>query len=498
MPKFDVDVNGQTYEVDAPDERTAWAYAKQKHDAASAPAAPAAPRDRTLGEQVRTLPQDLARQLALTGRNVVTGATAIPGIFADASMAGYNLLTGGNQQMPTEALQGAMTRMGVPEARTGLERGLGMLQSAAVGGKTPMPKIGPQAPANFQRAPTNLENEFAATQPAGYVVPPSTIKPTAGNVALESVGGKIATAQTASLRNQEVTNRLASQSVGLSANQPLTPAALKNVRETAGAAYQKLGNVGRITPDLDFYSDIARIRSGIAQIQRDFPTANVASGDKIDDLVQSLQRPGFDSRSGLEYIKELRKSAVGNLTGQNATDPANRALGTAQQKAADALEDIIERQLAQTGNQSLVDEFRAARQLIAKTYTVQNALETTGNVNAAKLAQLLRKDRPLSPELTTAARFAGAFPKAAAMPERIGGPGVSALDATMAGAGGALGLALQSPQTAAAALAFPFARYGARNLALSEALQRGLLKPSRGLPSWAMGTAAGAAAQDQE
>lgn len=496
MPKFDVDVNGQTYEVDAPDERTAWAYAKQKHAAASAPAAPAAPRDRTLGEQVRTLPQDMARQLALTGRNVVTGVTAIPGMAADATMAVYNLLTGSNQQMPTEALQRAMTRMGVPEARTGLERGLGMLQSAAVGGKTPMPKIGPQVPANFQRAPTNLETEFAATRPAGYVVPPSTIKPTAGNVALESVGGKIATAQTASLRNQEVTNRLAARSVGLSPNQPLTVDALKHIRTKAGQAYENLGKSGRIQPDLDFYADLSRIRSNITQIQRDFPRANVAAGDEIGDLVKSLQEPGFNARSGLAYIKELRKSATSNLL--KADDPAKRSLGTAQQQAADALEDMIERQLAQTGNQSLVDEFRAARQLIAKTYTVQNALETTGNVNAAKLAQLLRKDRPLSPELTTAARFAGAFPKAAAMPERVAGPGVSALDAGVAGAGGALGLALQSPQTAAAALAFPFARYGARNLALSEALQRGLLKPSRGLPSWAMGTAAGAAAQDQE
>jgi hypothetical protein len=358
--------------------------------------------------------------------------------------------------------------------------------------------MGAQAPANFQRAPTNVEREFAATRGAGYVVPPSTIKPTMGNVAVESLGGKIATAQTASLRNQEVTNALASRSVGLSPNQPLTPAALKNLRETAGQAYRRLGNVGRITPDLDFYSDISRIRSGIAQIQKDFPKANVSAGDEIESLVKSLQRPGFDSRSGLEYIKDLRKSAVGNLTGQNAADPAKRSLGAAQQQAADALEDMIERQLAQTGNQSLVDDFRAARQLIAKTYTVQNALETTGNVNAAKLAQLLRKDKPLSPELTTAARFAGAFPKAAAMPERIGGPGVSALDATMAGAGGALGLALQSPQTAAAALAFPFARYGARNLALSEALQRNLLNPSRVPPRWAMGAGAGAMADREQ
>jgi hypothetical protein len=84
------------------------------------------------------------------------------------------------------------------------------------------------------------------------------------------------------------------------------------------------------------------------------------------------------------------------------------------------------------------------------------------------------------------------------MPERIGGPGVSALDATMAGAGGLLGITMQSPQTAAAALAFPFARYGARNLALSEALQRNLLNPSRVPPRWAMGAGAGAMADREQ
>lgn len=494
MPKFRIE--GQVYDALNPKEAYAQ-HASRNGANASQPSEP--PSERTLGEQFKTLPKDLARQLALTGRNVVTGVTAIPGMAADATMAGYNLLSGDNQQMPTQALQGAITRVGVPEAQTNLERGLGIVQSAMVGGKVPMPQMGAKAPANFKRAPTNIEREFSATKDAGYVVPPSTIKPTMGNVALESLGGKIATAQTASLRNQEVTNKLASQAVGLSPNQPLTLSALKDVRETAGKAYQKLGNVGRITPDLDFYADISRIRSGIAQIQRDFPKANIGAGNKIDDLVKSMQRPGFDSKSGLEYIKELRKSAVGNLTGVNAVDPANRSLGTAQQKAADALEDMIERQLSQTGNQPLVDEFRAARQLIAKSYTVQNALETSGNVNASKLAALLRKDRPLSPELTTAARFAGSFPKAAAIPERIGGAGVSALDATMAGAGGALGLALQSPYTAATALAFPFARYGARNLALSKALQNGLLKTPRKFPNSSTGAVAGAMAGiDQE
>lgn len=487
MPKYSIE--GKVYEAATPEE------AYSKHDAAIAQ--PAAPASRSLGEQVRTLPQDMARQLALTGRNIVTGATAIPGIFADAAMAGVNLATGGNQQMPTQALQAAMTRAGVPEAQTGLERGLGAVQSALAGARIPMPQMGAQAPANFQRVPTNVEREFAATRGAGYVVPPSTIKPTMGNVAVESLGGKIATAQAASLRNQEVTNALASRSVGLSPNQPLTPAALKDVRAKAGQVYEQVANIGRISPDTDFFTDIAKIRAASSRVQQDFPDASLAAADKIDDLVKSLARPGFDSRSGLEYIKTLRQQASDNLTGANITSES-RALGNAQRQAADAIEDLIARQVAQSGNPQLMKQFDEARRLIAKTYTVQNALETTGNVNAAKLAQLLRKDRPLSPELTTAARFAGAFPRAAAMPERIGGPGVSALDAWTAAGGAGLGAAFQSPAAAVPLIAMPFARYGARNLALSEALQRNLLNPSRVPPRWAMGAGAGAMADREQ
>jgi hypothetical protein len=83
---------------------------------------------------------------------------------------------------------------------------------------------------------------------------------------------------------------------------------------------------------------------------------------------------------------------------------------------------MVGRHLTKIDRPELAEQFNNARKQIAKTYTVQGALETTGNVNASKLAALLRKDKPLSPELEQAARFAGAFPKASAVPERSGSP----------------------------------------------------------------------------
>ena len=481
MPRYEVE--GKIYTANSPDE------AYEMHDRATT-------KGRSLADQLRTLPQDMLRQGGLAARNIVTGVTGIPGMAADAAMAGYNLATGSNQQMPSEALQQTMTRMGLPEAETGLERGLGMVQSAMAGSRVPMPQVGQQAPANFQRAPTVAEREFAQAQKAGYVVPPASVKPSVGNVALESVGGKAAVQQLASGRNQEVTNSLAARSVGLSENQPITQANLREIRNKAGDVYKAIKSVGRIAPDEQYFDDLAALRESTAQIAKDFPDANIGSAKEVDDLVKSLAQPSFDAKSAIEYIKQLRKAATGHLSGANAADPAKQSLGMAQRDAAAALEEMVGRHLQQSGNPQLAKQFDEARRLIAKTYTVEGALETTGNVNAAKLAALLRKGKPLSPELEQAARFAGAFPKASAIPERSGSPGVSALDAAMT-AGGAVALPVigQSPF---GALVYPAARYGARNLALSKALQQGLTKQPRKLPRGVVGAAAGAYGAGQE
>lgn len=454
------------------------------------------PEGPSISDQIRTLPQDMLRQGGLAARNIITGVTGIPGMAADAAMSLYNLASGSQQQMPSEALQRTLTQAGLPEPQTGLERGLGMVQSAMAGSRAPMPQVGRQAPANFQPAPTMAEREFTQASKAGYVAPPASVRPSVRNVALESVAGKAATQQIASGKNQEITNALASRSVGLPPNQTITPEALRDVRTAAGNVYKEVKNTGRINADRQFIQDLRGVRQVTSEISKDFPEADIGSAEAIDKLVKSLAKRSFDAKSAVAYMKELRKASTANLSGINAADPAKLSLGQAQRNAADALEEMVGRHLANQGRPDLAREFDQARRLIAKTYTVEGALETTGNVNAAKLANLLRKGKPLSPELETAARFAGAFPKAAAVPEKSGSPGVSALDfAFTAGGAATLPFIGQDPYLA---LAYPGLRYGARNIALSRALQRGLTKPPRGPMPRTVGATAGAIAAQEE
>jgi hypothetical protein len=110
-------------------------------------------------------------------------------------------------------------------------------------------------------------------------------------------------------------------------------------------------------------------------------------------------------------------------------DPKLKTLAAAQQKAAAAIEDMVERHLEANGQPDLASAWDGARVHIAKTYSVQNALDGAGHVDATKLGKQLIKGKPLSGELETAANFANAFPKAArVLPGKESMPGMSPLD----------------------------------------------------------------------
>jgi hypothetical protein len=138
---------------------------------------------------------------------------------------------------------------------------------------------------------------------------------------------------------------------------------------------------------------------------------------------------------------------------------------------ATRIENALENYAKALGYNELLPELRNARQLIAKTYTVESALnQTTGSVNAQKLASDLNKGKPLSAELKQAAEFAQRFPKAAKTPEQMGSlPQFSPLDVT---AGAGLSAILQDPM----ALASIGVRPVARALALSPIVQNRLAR----------------------
>ena len=139
-------------------------------------------------------------------------------------------------------------------------------------------------------------------QQAGYVLPPTQVKPSLLNRLLEGTAGKLTTAQNASYANQEVTNKLASKALGLPENEVLTPEILNNVRDKAGIAYENLRLSGRINPDLSYQKQLDDVVKDFRMAENDFkrsaPRAEV-------DLIESLKSKSFDANSAVSKINLL-------------------------------------------------------------------------------------------------------------------------------------------------------------------------------------------------
>jgi hypothetical protein len=305
----------------------------------------------------------------------------------------------------------------------------------------------------------------------GYTVPPTQAGGGVVNRFLEGLAGKLSTLQEASVRNQEVTNKLATKSLGLSEDTILSPEVLKSVRQEAGKVYDGISNAGIIIPKKNFGDALDKIGENAVKAEMNFPNA---TSKQILDVVGSLRKDAFDAGSAVSRIKQLRTEA------DMAYRQGNNELGKATKDAASALEDAIESHLTQLNQPDALNKFKEARQLIAKTYTVEKAMNTTtGTVNAQKLAARLQAGKPMSGELKDIAQFGQAFPRASKTPESIGGTiGISPLDFTAAGlSGGAALLSGEDKATSGAlSLATLLARPGARKLVLSAPMQKHLIQ----------------------
>lgn len=408
-------------------------------------------------------------------RPIVKAGTAIPGIFADAAMGAYNLATGQSNELPTQATNRVLDEHTIKPQ--GLGRAAEVVSETLIGSKIPLPSVGKQAPRGFVPPDPELtatQQTFKQARSAGYVVPPATLKPTVGNVAAESVAGKAAVQQLASRKNQRVTNSLVAKGLGLGEDTQLTPKVLDEIRKKSGRVYDAVAKSGEVVTDPTYLDDLAAISKQSQEIAASFPDANVGKSAEVENLINSLLRDKFDSKAGLEYLKELRKAASANLSGVNAADPAKVALGRAQRDAASALEDQVMRHLESQGKGALAGAFDKARVLIAKTYSAEKALNpATGNINARALATELKRGKPLSGEFETVAKFAAAFPKAA--DEVLTSPGVSALDAALTAGGATTLSATGGLAVAPIALAWPAARFATRQGLLTDTMQNRLL-----------------------
>ena len=246
---------------------------------------------------------------------------------------------------------------------------------------------------------------------AGYVVPPSQVSSSlTGNAVEGLVARTTPTERVASVRNSHVTNRLVKRDLGLSTKQPVTDATFDNLRKDAGQAYDAVKKSGvPIKADEAFKSALEKIKSSdYGQAASEY--GDVLGNEKVDNLVKGINKEEVSPTAAVEMVKELRRRATKNLKAWD--DLEKQDLGQAQRKAAQALEDLIERNLSSAGKSNLVKAWKEARVSIAKTYDAEAAWDGQ-NFSAKQLAKLEDKGSPLTGGMAQAAQFARHFPKAA-------------------------------------------------------------------------------------
>jgi hypothetical protein len=419
----------------------------------------------------------VAEARALDAPLMKTTAGKIGNFGGNIAMLAPASMIPGAATVPGAAMVGAAMGAMQPSVSTGETLGnIALGGVGGAGGQLAANKLGSLAQAVVDKRAAAFgaqqaadAQKFAAAKAGadvGYVVPPADMNPGMMTEVLSGLSGKIKTAQVASARNQSVTDNLARKAIGLNAGDDLTNDVLQGIRNQAAQAYGPVKNAGTVTADKQFLSALDNIASTYQGAAKSFPGLK---NDGVGDLIASLKQQQFDAGSAVDATKVLREMA------DKAYRSGDTGMGKAAKQASNELEGMLERHLQAQGNTEALQAFQEARKLIAKTYTVQKALnEQTGNVSAQTLAKELGKGKPLSGELRTIAQMGQAFPKATqALKEAP--KATSPLDWAM---GVMTSAGAQNPIP----LALVGARPVARSLLLSGPMQRAALQPEAFTP----------------
>lgn len=433
-------------------------------------------RDTGRTEKQKQIQQQIDEAKSLDAPLLATGAGRTGSIIGQSVAAAPAALIPGGQTLAGGALIGA---------------GLGALQPVATGdSRLRNTELGAAGGAIGSAAGKvmggianalgkSVESPAATAIASGRKLPPSMAKIEGANPGLitqfaESLAGKTRIEQGASLHNENVNTRVIRKGLGLPEGDEIHPQEIEQLRSDAGDAYEEVKRVpGSFNPNIRQRAELDRIGGVARRVAAKYP--GIFKNDKIEALVDSIKQGGMSADEAIEITKKLRFDANANIGSQDAQ---TKALGLAQKRAASVVEDMLSDHLQAKGSAGLYRGFTQARQLIAKSYDVENSLTSRGKINAVKLANLSKKRR-LSDELLEVAEFGKRFGGAARDTSKAGsrlGPAISKPElgaAAIAAAAGHGGAAAKLGH-AAALTGVPWL---ARKAVLSAPVQRAMISP---------------------
>ncbi len=280
---------------------------------------------------------DLPRQLGLTARAAITGATSLPAIGADALTGLINLIAGKQVMQPSsQALQSLMTRAGVPEPQTAQERVVQDIGGAMAGVSGPgllAGKMGPVAKEFFMGSPQAQAAAAIGGAAAGGTARESDLGPVAQTLA----------AITGSIAPGGVT---ASQALGRGAKEAVRPfteagrevitgnvlrslardpeAAIKAAESYQAKVPGYMPTTAQATRDLGLVSAETPIRSmaSMGQFEAQTSAANQARLKILDQLAKDKTALEGAIKKRDEITAPLREQAFSNPVDETAFNTA--------------------------------------------------------------------------------------------------------------------------------------------------------------------------------
>lgn len=373
---------------------------------------------------------------------------------------------------------------GLDKAQDAKDEALPRAALDVIGNLAPM-LIGPKAIKTEAEIPRT--NAFKDARDLGLVIPPSFAAIKGGKTmmgpAIEGmVGGAAKSTVDASVKNAPViTARAAEDIPSIPKGTELTPDVLEAAKAPYQAVYQKVSALGNIAADPTYVKAIEDIEPNLG---KSFPKSQ-GKGVNADiaELKDIYTEPNFDAADALQHVKELRDNARANYAASG--NPSNKnvsslkRLAEAQNTIADALIDQMDRWAESEGfeKSGLGDEFRDARQNLAKIFTLEDSIKPgTTDVSASYLANQLNKGKKLSGNMLRIAEAYNNFSPAMkdAGPLRNKVP-INRMDAMVGGAGAGLGIMKHEPNAALAAAGYVLAPPLTRKILLSDAYQNSML-----------------------
>ena len=391
---------------------------------------------------------DVSRGLVSTGTTMGLGSAIKP-----ATQMGKVIQQAFTANAPTQAAATVASTLASGGTRELGGGPLAQLLTGLAGGITGAGLVKPKpiGLSTQQLQNANRDETLKLGRDAGYVALPTDVGGRKAGRFLEGVSGKFKTEELASARNQQVTNSLTKKYLDLPDDVPLTSEVLENARTSVYPAYEAIKetgiiNLGNNNPFSSIVTGINKVKGGKNALMQDIPDTY-----------------SMDAATAIQKLKELRSDGSAYLrSGTNIMKPNPKevARGNRYLAEADKLEKAIENHVIKLKQPELITQFRDARKYIAKTFTVEKALNPqTGTVDAKKIAKQLDQGVPITNELALVGKYAKAFPKTTKVVAEAPAP-FSVLDFYGAGAGGVVDFATGIPLLSLLAPARIGARYG--------------------------------------